>query len=171
MYLPYKDIIEIGPYKINLLVMAKKDNSGNFAGVTTFWSIIKGAENLVTELSQSATDFKISAIIKMLNMIKKEWALSNTQLGKFINLPESTIILWTTADSKELGKSVTDINQILHFIAIYKDLSRLYPKVIDQKRWLLTINPKLSNKTPLELITDSESGLKNIRRFLKEQKK
>lgn len=59
--LPHKAIITVGEDKLDLLISAIADESGNYLGPMVTWEVVTDKVNLVKELTKSATELKDSA--------------------------------------------------------------------------------------------------------------
>lgn len=126
---------------------------------------IRSVENQTLKNPTSVSSEKLSAIFKTLNYIKKDWDLSYERLGSYVRLSKTTTERWLKHNSAT-PPSENEIELIIHFIAIYKNLNQIFDSKENQISWLNSEHPALNNKKPIDLISDSIEGLILTRRYL-----
>jgi putative toxin-antitoxin system antitoxin component (TIGR02293 family) len=108
---------------------------------------------------------KTSAIIKTLTYIKNEWELSYEKIGELAHIPKSTIERWLK-EKKIPTTAKTEIDLIIHFIAIFKSLNQMFESKRNLNSWLNSPHPRLSDKKPIDLMKADVEGLIFVRRYL-----
>ena len=108
---------------------------------------------------------KTSAIIKTLSFIKTEWDLSYEKISELAHVPKSTIERWIK-EKKIPSTAKTEIDLLVHFIAIYKSLSQMFESKRNLNSWLVSPHPRLNNQKPIELMKSNVEGLIIVRRYL-----
>lgn len=108
---------------------------------------------------------KTSAIIKTLSFIKVEWDLSYEKISELAHVPKSTIERWIK-EKKIPSTAKTEIDLLVHFIAIYKSLSQMFESKRNLNSWLVSPHPQLNNQKPIELMKSNVEGLIIVRRYL-----
>lgn len=108
---------------------------------------------------------KTSAIIKTLSFIKVEWDLSYEKISELAHIPKSTIERWIK-EKKIPSTAKTEIDLLVHFIAIYKSLSQMFESKRNLNSWLVSPHPRLNNQKPIELMKSNVEGLIIVRRYL-----
>lgn len=108
---------------------------------------------------------KTSAIIKTLGYIKSEWGLSYEKISELAHVPKSTIERWIK-EKKIPSTAKTEIDLLIHFIAIYKSLSQMFESKKNLNSWLVSPHPRLNNQKPIEIMKSNVEGLIIVRRYL-----
>ena len=105
-------------------------------------------------------------LFKVLSKIQDSWQFADTEIRQMIHCKKSTFSRWKTNESIPVNKGDVEFELIIHFFAIQRSLRLMFPNPKDQVGWLKAAGHKYYQDAPMSVITESVSGLIEIRRYL-----
>lgn len=108
-----------------------------------------------------------AALWEGLTYLKGQLNLSGAAIGRCLGIPTSTINHWLAKKRVPLesGQVSNDVERLLHFIAIHRNLEAMFETPEAQQEWLKTPREDLGAK-PIEKISRSFEDLLVVRQYL-----
>lgn len=110
---------------------------------------------------------KSKALWEALVHLKKDWRLSDEQIGKYLHVAKTTINNWINKKAVPYSTLWTsnDTERLVHLIAIDRNLTSFFRNTEAKSSWIHSINIDLG-ESPHRLIEGSFENLLRVRKYL-----